>query len=272
MSVQAGSGPVSCGKCDQEHDPRKCRGHVDACRACGHSDGNKVGEPCRGCGSMDVHLRPCRSWPLRGATVCTSHGGAAPQVRRAAARQLALAAAEQELAQLGGLVDVEPAEAMVAMVQEAAWNVAVYRRLVQTLELQTIDDSGEIEYRGDEDVKIIDPRVLASGLAARVDPANWRAAPHVWVAMYDAERERLVKWAKACRDAGVDEHRMRLLEGQAEQLVGVAHDIAAGLQAALMASGLAADLVASVVEESLPAVMRQAFERAQAIEVQAVGA
>lgn len=32
--------------------------------------------------------RPCRRWPIRGGTVCPSHGGAAPQVRAAATRRL----------------------------------------------------------------------------------------------------------------------------------------------------------------------------------------
>ena len=32
--------------------------------------------------------KPCRKSPIRGATVCRFHGGAAPQVRRAAERRL----------------------------------------------------------------------------------------------------------------------------------------------------------------------------------------
>lgn len=265
MSPEPDLQPIGCPKCGEVHDPRKCSGHVEACSSCGEREGCFVAEPCPSCAGPVV-LRPCGRFPTRGSRVCTSHGSGSATARAAAARQVALAAAEEELARLGGRVGVEPADAMLAMVQEAAWNVAVYRRLVQSLELHTVDDGGEIAGGDDED-RVIDPRVLASGLAARVDPTNWRAAPHVFVAMYDAERERLVKWAKACRDAGVDEHRMRVLEGQAEQLVGVAHDIAAGLQAALTAAGLAVEVVARVVEEALPGVMRGAFERAQAIEV-----
>jgi len=34
---------------------------------------------------------PCRAWAVRGAVVCVAHGGAAPQVRRAARRRLAIA-------------------------------------------------------------------------------------------------------------------------------------------------------------------------------------
>jgi hypothetical protein len=36
--------------------------------------------------------QPCRAWAVWGATVCVSHGGAAPQVRRAAQRRLAIEA------------------------------------------------------------------------------------------------------------------------------------------------------------------------------------
>lgn len=49
------------------HDPRHCTAHAD-----------------RG-------SRPCRHFPMRGTTVCRSHGGAAVQVRAKAAGRLAMA-------------------------------------------------------------------------------------------------------------------------------------------------------------------------------------
>jgi hypothetical protein len=44
--------------------------------------------PCRAHRSNGL---PCAAWAVRGATVCVAHGGAAPQVRRAARRRLAVA-------------------------------------------------------------------------------------------------------------------------------------------------------------------------------------
>lgn len=244
---------------------------VDRVAKCGHVHWTKAGGyACRGHSKRS--RKCCGKPPAKGHRVCVLHGARSPQAKAGASRRLALAAAEAELVRLGGRVDVEPADAMLAMVQEAAWNVAVYRRLVQTLELQTTATGGALKGDLDEDDEPvqIDPRVLAAGLASRVSPDDWRAAPHVWVTMYDAEREKLVRWAKACRDAGVDEQRMRLLEGQAEQLVGLAHDIAAGLLEQLVAAGVEAGLVRRVAEASLPGVMRRAFERAHALELQEV--
>lgn len=43
----------------------------------------------QGCTAHRRHGRgPCGAWAVRGATVCRMHGGAAPQVRRAAAERL----------------------------------------------------------------------------------------------------------------------------------------------------------------------------------------
>src|SRR4051812_45676046 len=83
--------------------------------------------------------KPCKNWAVHGATVCKSHGGRAPQVIAAARRRLALGEAITELDRLGRVVDVDPAEAMLDMVREAAANVAVYRHLVQRLRVNEVD-------------------------------------------------------------------------------------------------------------------------------------
>lgn len=273
--MTAPSGPIDatrprdCETCGQPHVTRygrqACTGHVDECEACEWRTRNRVGEPCVKCGADRVALRACRRDPARGGTVCGSHGAGAPQVRAANGRNRAMAAAVAEL-QLGGRVEVSHTEAMVEMVQEAYWNVAVYRRLVQSLSLLTIDGAGDIE--GDDEDVVIDPRILASGLASRVDPGNWKAAPHVWVSMYDAERERLMRWSKWCREAGVEEAQLRLLEREADRQVEVAHLIAEELNVELVSEGVAGDLLARVFEQALPRVLARAFRRVDALEVQ----
>lgn len=96
-------------------------------------------------------------------------------------------------------------------------------------------------------------------IAGRVDPANWKAAPHVLVTMYNEERERLVKWAKACRDAGVEESRVRLAERQGEMLATVLRTLLASLQAALVAAGLSKEVVILVIREQGPGLVRQSL-------------
>jgi hypothetical protein len=52
------------------------------------------------CTAHRTNGQPCRAWAVRGAQVCWSHGGASPQVRRAARRRLAIADWERSFARL----------------------------------------------------------------------------------------------------------------------------------------------------------------------------
>lgn len=66
---------TTCPRCGQPHDPALCTGHTSA-------------------------GRPCRNRPIRGGTVCSTHGGSAPQVRAAAENRQAQAAAEESITRL----------------------------------------------------------------------------------------------------------------------------------------------------------------------------
>lgn len=181
------------------------------------------------CSAHTSSGRPCRNWAIQGATVCRMHGGSAPQVRRKAAERLALGRARAELEREGrlggGQIDVDPADAMLAMVREAAFNVAVLRDLVAGLATEM--DAAAPDALG--------PVPAIAGLMGSTSKVM-EAAPHVWVNMYDAERERLVKWSKACRDAGVDEAVVRLEERRADQLAGILRGIEASLLALVLAA------------------------------------
>lgn len=230
---------------DQPMDPRRC-----------HATSKQSGEQCK-------------RWAIPGGTVCAMHGGKTPQVARAAQRRLALGEAMSELTKLGVPIDVEPADAMLDMVREAAGNVAFLRSRVQELDqLLAGPDGNEIiavlgGTKGD------DPLEIPGGppaIAGRVDPRNFRAERHVLVVMYDEERERLVRWAKACRDAGVDERRVQLAEDQGRVLATVLRGALEGaLQ--LVASVLAGapDLAAAVRERwhaEVPALVRHHIQTA----------
>lgn len=52
----------------------------------------------------------CRKWPIRGATVCTSHGGAAPQVRAKAAERVAEQKFDDTMRRELARLDVEPVD------------------------------------------------------------------------------------------------------------------------------------------------------------------
>lgn len=64
-----------CPRCGHQHDPERCTGHTSA-------------------------GRPCRNRPIRGGTVCSTHGGSAPQVKAAAEQRQVEAAAEASLTKI----------------------------------------------------------------------------------------------------------------------------------------------------------------------------
>ena len=170
------AGPYDCSECGKTH-PRGCRSHRSA-----------SGEPCG-------------NHPIPGGTVCRYHGGRAPQVQAAAARRLALEGVSREAGRLGLVLDVDPLDALVESVHEAAANVAVLRLELAELRVQ----------------------VSADGAIAVPDPKTGRfeARVHVLVALYNDERDRMVRYAKLCLDAGVDERRVRLAEAQGQLLARV---------------------------------------------------
>jgi hypothetical protein len=202
----------------------------------------------------------CRRTAQPGTTVCRHHGGRAPQVQRAAKRRLALGEAVAELDRLGIPVEVDPSEAMLAMVHEAAGNVAFLRMRVAELE-----QGGRLTGNHDaEDIvsAIAEEEDSRPSIAGRVDPKNWKAERHVLVAMYDDERERLVRWSKACRDAGVEEHRVALAEKQGAMLAEVLRDFLASLSGALIAAGLAQEVIQRVFAQEVPPLVRAALTSA----------
>lgn len=222
-----------CDRCGVVHDPAHCNAHAKST------------------------TRQCQRPPTAGATVCCVHGARAPQVKQAAARAVALDKAVRALRLGDRLEAVEPAEAMLDQVREAAANVELYRHLVATLNAPTVDSEGGVLEGGDGDppyMDDIDRSELGGSIAGRVDPANWKAAPHVWVAMYNDERERLVRFSKMCRDAGVEEHRVHTAERIATQLVDV--------QTAILAAVLTG-IRAAIAEGTMTPAWLVDFERSQ---------
>ncbi|GEM_PF-2833090 len=232
-----------CSRCGVVHDPQFCQAHAK-------SSG-----------------RQCGRRPVIGATVCIMHGGSAPQVKAAAARTIAFDRAIREL-QLGGELDVDPAEAMLQQVREAAANVAILRHLVATLNPGYVDQGDTQQLEGVDGEPPhpddIDRSELGGALAGRVDPANWKAAPHVWVVMYNEERDRLVRFCKLCRDAGVEEHRVQLADRMATQLVEVQHAVVAAVldsvRRMLHTSGVTEAGLAQLEQVEVPGLVRQVVE------------
>lgn len=165
---------------------------------------------------------PCSAWAIRGATVCRVHGGRAPQVKRAAARNVALARAGR-MVELSG-VDMDPIAHLLDCLHRAATLVHVWGLMVAAL-----DDAGEEEAEAGDRLRgelhySAAPEDSFDELSVTTNERllgfNYRgeAAIHPFVAEYNQALERRAKFAKMCVDAGVSERQIQLAERLGEQL------------------------------------------------------
>jgi hypothetical protein len=129
---------------------------------------------------------------------CKLHGGSTPNGRTYAERLVARDAVER----MGLPVDVQPHVALLQELHRAAGAVAYLEDIVQELadhELWAHVGGGEV--------------------------AIPRAAPSIWVSMWQTERKMLVAAAQACLSAGVEERRVRMAE-QTGAAIGAAFRMA----------------------------------------------
>lgn len=157
------------------------------------------------CTARNGRGAPCRAWAVQGATVCVAHGGAAPQVKAAAARRLARARLNGDLDQLLGELEVEaagrhPVDVLLDAVHRANAMAQVLGALVGGLRTDGL------------------PAVAAEGDHGRLWGRNHLGdgAQHVLVEMYGQWLDRAARAAKLALDAGVEERRVRLAEDQAQ--------------------------------------------------------
>lgn len=220
-----------------------------------------MGEPRRCTATSKRSGERCKRPPVVGGSVCSMHGGAAPQVRKAAERRNALGALVAEVdvererrLKLGQALPVDETEAMIAMVHEAAANVDTYRSLVQRLDAEGSGDGALVG--------------LLGGTKER------EAARHIWVSLYDEERDRLMRYTKMCREAGVAARRVALAEAQHDVMAGLLRGAFDGLLALVveLVGERAGPELAGVVEaswrEQESSIVAGVFERAKAQEVE----
>src|SRR5688572_3641052 len=92
---------------------------------------------------------PCRKAPVKGATVCTSHGGAAPQVRAKAAQRVAEADAQRTLGHLRDVLGpvqpvLNPLLELSKIAGEALrWKQVIAERVAELEQLRYQGGAGE---------------------------------------------------------------------------------------------------------------------------------
>jgi ribosomal protein L35AE/L33A len=191
---------------------------TDHCTDATHSPAEPSKGPCPTCdrprcnGTTSAGGR-CRKQPVKGATVCRTHGGSAPQVRAAAEQRLlerqALVAAEA----FGLPREVDPHTALLEELHRAAGAVQWLGALVADLERESIVWGKVKETHGTQ---------LEKGTDNGTTKA---AAVNVWVRLWTEERDRLAKVAKTCVDVGIEERRVRLAESAGQQLAAVIRSV-----------------------------------------------
>jgi hypothetical protein len=148
-----------------------------------------------------------------------SHGGRAPQVKAKAAGRVVEMKLRAEVAldlnRLGVSIGVEDGEAIRAMRDEAAGNVAVLRRLIQRLGLEV---TGLVWNEAILDFVPCEVEGIAVRTYHQSGIATGEAKQHILIVMYNEERDRLAKLDEVCvklnlreRSVVVDEAQVAIL-------------------------------------------------------------
>lgn len=90
---------------------------------------------------------PCTQWPIKGGVVCWHHGGAAPQVQRAAAARVATEQATQYARKMGWTAVTDP---LTALGEVAGEMLAMKERLGAIVDELADTDLTGLDYKGQE--------------------------------------------------------------------------------------------------------------------------
>lgn len=166
------------------------------------------------CGARTKH-GPCKAWPVRGAKVCVTHGGATRRVKAAAGKRLAVA----EWAKSFGAPaeDADPSQTVLDEIRWSAGHVAWLRERVQETEPEALVWGVDSEVdKGSGEFKGVD--VTTSAKAS------------MWVQLYGQERDRLTRMCEVAHRMGIAARQVELAERvgslMADLLRGVLGDLA----------------------------------------------
>lgn len=181
------------------------------------------GEPKKRCVyTIPATGKRCKLSPIKGGTVCHKHGGKAPQVRRAATRNLALARA-QRMVELAG-VDMDPIAHLLDSLYRAYTLVKVWGIMAATIDdraEEELDDGeirGRLSYRQNTDPRDPDELIVTSHDRLLALSSSGEARVHPYMLQYEAAIDRHAKISKLCIDARIGERQMQLAERMGEQL------------------------------------------------------
>lgn len=165
----------------------------------------------RKCAGRRSDGNPCGNPPIRGATVCRSHGGAAPQVR-------AKAAVRAEVQAWGLLAaDVDPGEQLLRLIAQSAARVERYAAELEAL--------------------VAESPSLRAALVAQAWGEFGPTGEYIrgLVRLESEERDRLASFCIKAVAAGLAERQVRVSEELGRQVAEVLSAIVADPQLGLTA-------------------------------------
>lgn len=199
-----------------------------------------------------------------GIGACKLHGGSTPaHVVRAERIRLAESIGELVAEVAPEAAGVDPTEGILEVVAKT-W---ARKRALEMLVDQLVP-RGARAYVFDEDPEDGRTVFAPAGEAGIFGPdSKGDAKPHVLVGMLHTETELHLKACKLAIDAGIEQRRIELAEGQAQQLADVLRTGMAGLLEAVRALGVLEGAALRQLEDQVPGLLRSAIERARVIDV-----
>ncbi len=210
---------------------------AEAKKAGGYKKGDKIEfNPERHCGFPKRIGGPCvlgKGWGTdhRGIGMCKKHGGTSRNHRVAAQKVMA----QRAVATYGLPVEIGPNEAMLGELERTYGIVLWLGAFIANHELDDL-----VQSRSEKSVKV--KRGDGDWELAGVRQFQTRAAPSIWLELYQRERRHLLDVAKTCVACNIMERQTKVVEERGR-------DLAAGVLALI--SGL---VKAGLIEKDDPRV------------------
>lgn len=144
----------------------------------------------------------CEKTPMKGQTICASHGGKAKQNLAAAERRQQEQEARKAVVTYGLSQEIEPHKALLEELYRTRGHVCWLEQWIQ--------DSNDIDLH----------QTVGGG-----EFSQPRQVPSVWLELYQSERKHYAQLAIACIRAGIEERRIKLAEDQGALLARVINGI-----------------------------------------------
>lgn len=168
----------------------------------------------------------CKAWAVKGTTLCSKHGGMAPQIRAAGERREALARVERMAVAAG--TDMDPLEHLLDGLYRSYRLVVVYGAMVSAIDALAEEEAaaderirGELGYSENTNERDPDELIVWSNDRLLALNSKGEAQLHPYQQAYERAIERHGKLAKLCIDVGISERQMAIAEGQAQQLAAI---------------------------------------------------